>query len=48
MSEIAETANHLAGAPLDNLAIIVGLAGIALAAFAIYVVLTMVKLKGRR
>jgi hypothetical protein len=48
MREIAETANHLADAPLDHLAIVVGLASIALAAFAIYVVLAVVKLKGRR
>lgn len=48
MAEINEITNSIANVPVEHLAIILGLAGIALAAFAIHAVLTVIKHKGRR
>ena len=46
MREMTEIATKIENMPVEHLAILLGLAGIALAAFAIHAVLTVIKRKG--
>lgn len=48
MPEITEIITNIENVPVEHLAILLGLAGIALAAFAIQALLTVIKRKGGR